>query len=188
MIEAVLARHGESGTSARRVVGGDEGLTDAGRAQARALGAALAAFPADVCLVSGARRARETARLALAGRDVPFETVRELGDIDFGRFDGRPLDEYRAWIRGHPPGEAVPGGESRVDTLRRFAGALRSLASRPEGYVLVVAHGLLLRAATDERPEAEVAGVPYGSHVRVTRDEVLGAARRLERWCEAPAW
>ena len=184
----MLARHGETETSARRIVGGDAPLTEAGQAQARALGAALVSFPADVCLVSAARRARETAELALAGRHVPIETVAELGDIGFGAWEGRPLEEYRAWVASHPPDEAPDGGESRVETLRRFVRAFRAVLRRPESHVLVVAHGLLLRAATDERPQPEVTGVAYGSHVRLTRPELEAAVARLDAWCEAPSW
>jgi probable phosphoglycerate mutase len=188
MDELVLAPHGETETSARRVVGGDAGLTAAGRTQARALAEELAGFPVEVCLTSGARRARETAQLALAGRDVPVAVLPELADIDFGAFEGRPLEEYRRWVAAHPPAEAPPGGESRVATLRRFARAFRALVARPERHVLVVAHGLMLPAAMGERPQPEVTGVPYGSSVRLTRGELERAAERLERWCEAPAW
>jgi hypothetical protein len=87
-----------------------------------------------------------------------------------------------------PPTAAPDGGESRVETLRRFARAFRVVLARPEPHVLVVAHGLLLRAATDEHPQPEVTGVPYGSFVRLARAELEDAAHRLERWCEAPSW
>jgi broad specificity phosphatase PhoE len=188
MDEVVLARHGETETTHRRVVGGDAGLTEAGRAQARALGAELASFPLEVCLTSEARRARETAELALGGRDVRVEVLPDLADIDFGQFAGGLLEDYRAWVAAHDPAEAPPGGESRVATLRRFARAFDAIAVRPERRVLVVAHGLLLRAAMDARPQAEVAGVAYGSFVRLPREELEQAARRLARWCQAPSW
>jgi len=188
MDEAVLARHGETETSARGLVGGDAALTEAGREQARALGASLASFPLEVCLTSGARRARETAELAFGARGVAFEVVRELGDIEFGAFAGRPLVEYRAWIAERAPTEVPDGGESRAETLRRFARGLRAVLARPERFVAVVAHGLLLRAVQDERQRPEVTGVAYGSFVRLTRDELARAVGRLEAWCEAPAW
>ena len=188
MDDVVLARHGESETSARRVVGGDAPLTGVGQEQARNLGRGLAPFPVDVCLTSGALRAKETAAIALAGRDVPCEVVGDLGDIDFGVFEGGSLEEYRAWIAAHPPDEAPPGGESRVATLRRFVRAYRTVLARPEPHVLVVAHGLMLSALTDERPQPTVAGVAYGSSIRLTHDELETQVARLERWCEAPSW
>lgn len=188
MDDIVLARHGESETAARRLVGGDAPLSERGRAQAAAFGAEVARLPFDVCITSGARRALETAELALAGRDVPREVLPALGDIDFGGLDGRPLEEYRDWIARHAPTDAPDGGESRVTTLRRFCGAYRALVGRREPHVLVVAHGLTLAALTDGTPRPVVAGVPYGSWIRLTRAELDAAVARLERWCEAPSW
>jgi broad specificity phosphatase PhoE len=188
MDDVVLVRHGESETAAAGVVGGDVGLTVRGRAQAGEAGRALAERPFDVCFTSPARRAQETAALVLEGRDVPQTILPELADIDFGELVSGPLAEYRAWIAAHDPAEAPPGGESRVDTLRRFCRAYRTLLGRTEAHLLVVAHGLTLSALTDDPPQPSVAGVPYGSSLELTRDELTTAVARLERWCEAPAW
>ncbi len=188
MDDVVLVRHGESESAAAGVVGGDASLTEAGRAQARETGRALADRPFDVCFTSPARRARETAELVLGERDVLEVVLTELADIDFGTFSGGSLEEYRAWIAAHDPAEAPPGGESRADTLRRFCRAYRVLLERPETHLLVVAHGLTLSALTDDRPQPSVAGVPYGSTLTLTRDELSTAVARLERWCEAPTW
>ncbi|MDP9261188.1 MAG: histidine phosphatase family protein [Actinomycetota bacterium] len=139
-------------------------------------------------MTSNALRARETAAIALAGRDVKIEIVRDLGDVQFGDFDGLALEEYRDWVAAHPPSEAAPGGESRVDTLRRFAHAFRMLLARTEQHVLVVAHGLTIRALLDERPRPVVAGAPYAHTVRLTRGELQTAVERVERWCKSPSW
>lgn len=188
MDEVVLARHGESETAAAGIVGGDTPLTEQGREQARELGRSLSGRAVDVCLTSPALRARETAALALEGRDVRTEVLPELADIEFGDFAGRPLAEYREWIAAHSPAEAPAGGESRVDTLRRFCRAYRVLLERPEPNVLVVAHGLTLSALADDPPQPVVAGVPYGSAATLSRPELAAALARLERWCEAPSW
>jgi broad specificity phosphatase PhoE len=188
MDDVVLARHGESETAALRIVGGDAPLTGVGQEQARTLGRELASFSFDVCLTSGALRARETAALALVGRNVPCQVDDAFGDIDFGVFAGGSLEEYRAWVASHSPAEAPPGGESRVATLLRFCRAYRALLARVESHVLVVAHGLTLSALSDAQPRPTVAGVAYGSWIRLTRDELAGHVARLEAWCEAPAW
>ena len=163
-------------------------MTGVGQEQARSLGRELAPLPFDVCLTSGSLRARETAALALVGRNVPCEVDDRFGDIDFGVFAGGSLEAYREWIASHPPDEAPPGGESRVATLRRFTQAYRALLARAEAHVFVVAHGLTLSALTDERPQPTVAGVRYGSWLLLGRDEVADAVTRIELWCEAPSW
>jgi probable phosphoglycerate mutase len=188
MDDIVLVRHGESEAAAAGVVGGDAGLTAAGRGQAREAGRALAGRQFDLCVTSPALRAQETAGLVLEGRDVPQVVLPELADIEFGTFSGEPLQEYRAWIASHDPAEAPPGGESRVDTLRRFCRAYRALLERAEEQLLVVAHGLTLSALIDDPPQPSVAGVPYGSSLELTRAELEEAVARLERWCEAPGW
>jgi broad specificity phosphatase PhoE len=188
MDDVILARHGESEWSARRLVGGDSPLTAQGREQALALGAQLAGCPLDLCVTSSAMRALQTAELALAERAVPITVVSELGDVAFGEFTGRPLEEYRQWIVNHPPTEAPAGGESRVATLRRFACAFRGLLLRTERRILVVAHGLTIRALRDERPRPVVAGAPYVGAVGLTRSELELALTRLEHWCESPCW
>jgi broad specificity phosphatase PhoE len=188
MDDVVFARHGESETTAVKVVGGDAPLTGIGQEQARSLARELASLPLDACVTSGALRARETAALALVGRNVPCEIDDRLGDIDFGVFEGGSLAAYREWIAAHAPDDAPPGGESRVATLRRFCRAYRALLERPEAHLLVVAHGLTLSALTDERPQPIVAGVRYGSSLRLTREELAAAVARVERWCEAPSW
>jgi len=187
MDDIAFARHGQSETSARGIVGGDAALTSRGRDEAAALGAELAALPFDVCVTSGAVRARETAAIALEGRDVPVEVMVELADIGFGCFEGEPLEAYRAWIAAHDPADAPAGGESRVATLRRYSAAYRRLLGRAEPHVLVVAQGLTLSALTDDPPRPLVAGVPYGSCLRLTRAQLEQEVARLEQWCEAPA-
>jgi broad specificity phosphatase PhoE len=188
MDDVVVCRHGESETAAAGVVGGDAPLTDLGRAQARELARALAERPFDVCFTSPARRARETAALVLEGRAVSQAVLPDLADIEFGELAGGSLGAYREWIVAHDPGEAPPGGESRVATLSRLCRAYRTLLARDEAHVLVVAHGIGLSALTDDPPQPVVAGVAYGSWLALTRAELADAVARLKRWCEAPAW
>jgi broad specificity phosphatase PhoE len=91
----VITRHGESTLNFENRVNGDPSvpvhLTEKGRDEARLLGQQLANVPIDLCVHTPFLRTRETAEVALAGRDVPFEEVPELGDIDIGELEGKTV-------------------------------------------------------------------------------------------------
>jgi broad specificity phosphatase PhoE len=147
----VIARHAESVLNLERRLNGDPSrlvdLTERGREEARQLGTQVANIPLDLCVHTRFSRTRETAVIALAGRDVPILVEPLLDDIDVGDFDGAPLEEYRAWKHGHPRDVPFPGGESLDDAARRYAAGLRNLLERPEATVLVVCHEIPLRYA-----------------------------------------
>jgi broad specificity phosphatase PhoE len=195
---AILARHAESKFSVRGAVNGDPSarggaLTLAGRRQARVLGELLVDDDIDLCVTSEFARARETADIALAGRDVPRLVLPELNDIRFGQFEGGPLAEYRVWAHAHGPSDDCPGGgESRVEAARRYAAGFRRLLARPEATILVVAHALpiryLLSALLERDPSAVVEPVPYAETHRVSAAQLERAAERLESWCRDPVF
>jgi probable phosphoglycerate mutase len=192
----LLARHGESEYSAKRLVNGDPGvscpLTATGREQARALGRALAEEQIDLCAVTEFERVRETAQLALAGRDVPFLVVPELNDPRYGEFEGGSLAVYLEWIVGRGPLDAPPGGEHRGDIARRYAAGFRRLHDRPEETVLLVAHSLPIAyvrdAATGVPPRSRLDQVDYASVLRLEREDLERALGVLESWVAAPAF
>lgn len=198
MDELILVRHGESEYGAKRILNGDPsvpvGLSALGREQARRLRDVLADVPLDLCVTSAFPRVRETAALALEGRNVPVEVVPELDESGFGDYDGGPADAYRAWARTAGPAEVVPGsrGESRAQMAARWARAYRALLARPERTILVVAHGLtvryLLNAVAGEKPTPVLDDVPTAEPFRVPRIDAARGVDWLERWCEAPSW
>jgi 2,3-bisphosphoglycerate-dependent phosphoglycerate mutase len=147
----VIARHGESTLNFENKINGDPSvpvaLTEKGREESRLLGQQIAHVPIEVCVVTRFGRTRETAEIALDGRDVPFEVETLLDDIDVGELEGIPLDEYRAWKRAHTRRDSFPGGESLDDAARRYAQAFRQLLDRPETSILVVTHEIPLRYA-----------------------------------------
>lgn len=192
-----LARHGESRFSVRGAVNGDPGacggLTDAGREQARALGRALAAEALDLCVHTEFQRTRETADLALAGRDVPRLVVPELNDIRVGDYEGGLLDEYRTWAwSAEPDAECPGGGESRAAVAARYAAGFRAVLARPERTALVVAHALPIRYVLDavagSGPARRVAAVEYARPARIDASDLTRAVQRLEAWCRHPAF
>lgn len=151
----VLARHGQSLFNVSGVVNGDpgldQGLTDAGRAAAAALGVELAALPIDLFVTSRFPRAQETARLALGSRAgaVPHEIDPDLDDIRIGRLEGRTLADYRFWKREHTRADRFPDGESLDEAARRYAAAFARLAARTEDTILCVCHEVPVRYAVN---------------------------------------
>lgn len=147
----VIARHGESTLNFENRVNGDPEvpvpLTEKGRDEAWLLGQQLAQVPIELCVHTRFARTRETAEIALAGRNVPFEEVAALDDIDIGELEGDTLEEYRAWKREHTRRDAFPGGESLDDAARRYADAFERLLERPESSILVLTHEIPLRYA-----------------------------------------
>lgn len=147
----VLTRHGESTLNLENRINGDPAvpvaLTEKGREEARLLGQQIAHLALDLCLCTRFSRTRETAEIALGGREVPIEVDPLLDDIDVGDLEGLPLDDYRAWKREHTRSDPFPGGESLHAAALRYAKAFRVLLERPEQSVLVVAHEIPLRYA-----------------------------------------
>jgi len=195
--EVILARHGESELSVVGTVNGDPGtacsLTETGRAQAKRLGELLRDAEIDLCVTSEFERARETADIALAGRDIARLVVPELNDVRFGEFEGGTLTTYREWAAANEPTvEAPGGGESRSGTVERYVRAYRIVLARPEPAILVVAHGLpiryVLNALDEVDPSPLVEQVAYAEPYRLSRAELELAVERLAAWASAPAW
>ena len=164
----VIARHGESTLNFENRVNGDPSvpvaLTEKGRDEARLLGQQLAHVPLELCIHTRFGRTRETAAIALEGRDVPFEEELLLDDIDIGELEGQTLEQYRAWKRRHTRRDPFPGGESLDDAARRYARAFQRLLERPETSIVVVTHEIPLR---------------YAINAADGSDELDGPARQL---------
>jgi broad specificity phosphatase PhoE len=141
----VLIRHGETEWShnGRHTSTTDVPLTDAGRRQARAVGAALGGRHFALVLTSPMARATETA--ALAGLGDAAQTTDDLREWDYGEYEGRTTAEIRADVAGwtvwtHP----CPNGETIADVARR-ADRVVATARAADGDVALVGHGHQLR-------------------------------------------
>jgi probable phosphoglycerate mutase len=150
----VLVRHGVTAhTVEKRFSGGlasaNPGLSDEGRAQARAVADWLApmAEHVDAVVASPVRRTRETAEIVAErlGKDVDVEPG--FAEMEFGRWDGLTFEEVgkqhprslEAWLGSVdvPP----PGGESFRQVEERVLAGLQRLVDRHAGgTVVVVSH------------------------------------------------
>ncbi len=154
MSEVWLIRHGESQSNAGELTRSPEGsaLTSIGRAQARAVAAAIPRTP-DLVVHTPYRRTGLTA-LPLLERfpDVTLEEwpLQEYTYLDPSRYMNTTLldrvpekDEY--WRRCEPAERRGPEAESFVDFVERIdRGVERLQATR--GFVVVFCHGHVMRA------------------------------------------
>jgi probable phosphoglycerate mutase len=153
MTRLVLIRHGEAQSWVDGVVGGDRGctgLSDRGRRQAAALRDRLARTgelgTVDALYASSLPRAIETADIiAPALGDPPVKVERDVREFDPGpEADGRTWEDVEReyprelWDAFRP---LVPGAESWATFGVRVGGALRDIASRHDGTVVVACHG-----------------------------------------------
>jgi broad specificity phosphatase PhoE len=147
----VFARHGESVLNIERRINGDPSvvvpLTDDGETRAHKLGVEIANIGFDLCVHTRFSRTRQTAEIALAGRNVPFVVEPLLDDIDVGELEGETLEAYRAWKHSHAREIPFPGGESLDDAALRYARAFRGLLALSHDTVLVVTHEIPIRYA-----------------------------------------
>jgi broad specificity phosphatase PhoE len=152
-----LARHGQQAYPVADhfdpVAWADPPLSDIGVRQAQALGRALAGEQIDVVACSELSRARSTAEIAMAGRDVEWIIDHELREIDsfrdleFGQLpvDHLPHDEWQERQRSFLKDrrwDAMPFSESSADFRMRVLAALnRVIEAHPGGRILIVSHG-----------------------------------------------
>jgi probable phosphoglycerate mutase len=190
----VIARHAHSTLNVERRVNGDPSvdvpLTDDGREEARQLGIQVANVPFDLCVHTRFGRTRDTAAIALAGRDVPVAVESLLDDIDVGDLEGQSIDDYRAWKRAHTRADPFPGGESLDDAARRYARGFRALLARPEERVLVVCHEIPLRYALNaaggsDDPDGPVHELRNATPYLFDEPALERAAERIEAFAAA---
>lgn len=197
MDSMIVARHGESVFSERLLMNGEVAvpgpLTQKGEEEARLLGRKIAGDEIDLCATTEFERTRQTADVALAGRDVPRVVVPELNDPRYGRFEGGALEDYRSWASSNTSGDPAPGGgESRRHIVERYTRGFRLVLARAEKHILVVAHSLpiayVLAARDGTPPGRRVPLVEHAHPYTLTAEELERAVTLLENWCVAPTW
>ncbi|WP_330330154.1 bifunctional RNase H/acid phosphatase [Streptomyces sp. NBC_00536] len=167
----VLLRHGETALTPQKRFSGSGGsdpeLSPAGRRQAEAVAAALAARGTVQAIVSSPlRRCRETAQAVADRLGLPVTVEEGLRETDFGAWEGLTFGEVRtrfpadldAWLKS---AKAAPtgGGESFASVTRRVAAARdRLLAAHAGRTALLVTHvtpvKTLVRLALGAPPES----------------------------------
>ena len=129
----------------------DSQLTAAGLAQAEAVAPAVAALGPDRILSADLRRALDTATVIGTATGLPVKVDPRLRETHLGEWQGLTVEEVELGWPGaiaswrSDPAWAPPGGESRIEVVRRARPVIDELdeeyADNPQGIVVVVAHG-----------------------------------------------
>ncbi|MBT8470187.1 MAG: histidine phosphatase family protein [Deltaproteobacteria bacterium] len=151
-LEVCLVRHGQSVSNAEGVWQGqgDSPLSDLGRTQVKALGAAILEEQYDMVLSSDLSRAADTAKAA--GVEVEHDAA--WREIHVGDWEGLTMEqvverfpEQIAALKDRRT-FAIGGGESWPEVFRRADASLQTLRQRmPEGgRAIVFTHGGIIAA------------------------------------------
>ena len=155
-----VMRHGQTDWNiVKRLQGrSDTELNENGRELARRTGEALLGVPFTMAFSSPLKRAMETARLALGGRELPIIPDERLIEISFGVYEGLcsgrehyeiPDKDFSFFFTAPDKYRVPEGGESFASLHRRTADFLRDITMRQEleeQTVLVATHGAAGRA------------------------------------------
>lgn len=198
-----LMRHGFVDYTSKRVRDSRDPslamLTEEGRAEADAAGAALADVHFDLALCSGLARTRETAERVLAHHpyDLELEDEPRLAELKSGQYiDFRSAEQLAATMTfqfeqaGEPGATFLEGGEPFADAMARIADGIEALLRRPNWHTaLVVAHEGVNRLAL-----TWAIGAPLGASAAFEQDtgcinildfdlvpDETGTASRIER-------
>jgi probable phosphoglycerate mutase len=174
-----LMRHGFVDYTSRRVRESRDPtqavLTERGRDEARAAGAALADVHFDIAMCSGLLRTRQTAELVLEAHpyDLPLEEEARFAELRSGRYINFDSAEqlaatmtFQFEAAGEPGATFLEGGEAFADAMARVVEGFTALLKRPGWHTaLVVAHEGINRLAL-----AWAIGAPLGASAGFEQD------------------
>lgn len=149
-----IMRHGKTDWNVMRKLQGrtDIPLNDEGRQMAREAGEKHRDVHVDICYCSPLIRAKETAELFLAGRNVPIVTDDRLQEMCFGVYEGVensfqiPDCPVNLLFKDPAHYVAVEGGESFEELFARTGEFLREVVKPQleEGKdILIIGHGAM---------------------------------------------
>ena len=178
-----LVRHGRTEANAANLLQGrvDNDLDHVGRAQAAALGPALARIAAvDRIVASPLVRARRTAEAIATHLSIPEVEIDERWiELDYGDWDGKPMSVVGAetWARWRTDPELrPPGGETLAELDLRVRAALDDMCNDQRGHhTVVVSHVSPIKAAV-----AWALGVDIGVSWRTALDRASMSTLRLD--------
>lgn len=150
-----LVRHGETVWNVEKRLQGwkDSPLTENGLRNAERLAERLDGTRIDRIFSSDQKRALTTAQIIAKDRSIPIEILSSLRELNFGSWEGMTISEiedkypleYNTY-KTEPDKYISTDGESIGQLFDRAAKALKHIQSCGEENVLVVTHGVTIRA------------------------------------------
>lgn len=148
-----LIRHGLTDQTGKRLYGWAPGvhLSERGRAQADDLAERMAVVRVAAVYSSPLERCRETAAPLASAAGVRVLVRRDLGEVDYGDWTGRPLAQLartKLWrsVQRSPSQVTFPNGESFLRVQERALRAVHEIArAHPRGCSALVSHGDVVR-------------------------------------------
>jgi probable phosphoglycerate mutase len=155
MTLVLLLRHALTDVTGKKLSGRSPGfhLSDAGRAQADALGERLRQVPLAAMYASPLERCLETAGAVAAGRNIDVLPAPELLEVEYGAWTGRSLAQLtrtKLWkqVQQAPGSIRFPDGESLTEAQQRAVAFLDELGRRhPKKIVAACSHADVIRLA-----------------------------------------
>lgn len=195
-----LVRHGETEWNKEGRVQGhsDIPLNEYGRYLAEETANGLKDIPFGLAYTSPLSRAKETAEIILAGREIPIYEELNIQEMGFGAAEGMYCrgenrgpgsDEFNKLFTDTENYKVPEGGESILQLMDRIQGFLQGLYENPElqdKAILITSHGATLTAMLNLiKEKKDIAefwknGVPV--NCAVTEVEVRG--KKPEILCE----
>jgi broad specificity phosphatase PhoE len=168
MPDFLLIRHGESVFNTQHRLNGDptvdNPLSPLGIEQCTQLAATVGSMHWASAWTTRFPRTKQSLGLIAPQLNVETGELAGLDDINVGVFEGRPIDEFRAWRREHGPATPVPGGESMVQAVERYAHGLLFLLEHAPRPALVILHDQPIR---------------YVMNAQAGDDPIRGALRKV---------
>lgn len=158
-------------------------LCDLGRKQAQALADRLSGVSINAIYSSPMERTRETAEYLARRSDLPLRIQPEIGEVDFGDWTGKMLDELEplaewALFNQFRSVRRIPGGETMQEAQARMVHfMIRLHEEHPEGLVALVSHSDLIKLAL-----VYFLGMPIDLMHRIEIGQASVSAITFEEW------
>jgi broad specificity phosphatase PhoE len=158
LLNIYITRHGETQWNSENRLQGwkDSELTDNGKRNAVALGERLYQTEFNAVYSSPIERAVKTTKLICSDRIIPLRLEDGLKEINLGDWEGKVKEEieqtskqefFNFWNAPHLYNHEMHSGESFAALKSRVEHVInRIIADNKEGNILIVTHGVTIRA------------------------------------------